>query len=187
MKIDAFLLGEIRCITQSDLKKMLEWRNEPAVRDNMYTHHVISLAEHLSWWEKASKMEHCKYFIYQSKGVPMGVIYFTNINQEHGNASWGFYTSPEAPKGTGSKMEFLALEYAFNDLKIHKLNCEVLSFNSAVIKMHQKFGFIVEGEVREQHLKDNALHNICLLGITRTEWQSCHDAIYSRLIKLNSR
>lgn len=41
-------------------------------------------------------------------------------------------------------MEYLALEYAFKDMGLHKLFCEVLAFNAPVIKLHQKFGFKIE-------------------------------------------
>lgn len=80
-------------------------------------------------------------------------------------------------------MEFLALEYAFNQLKLHKLYCEVLAFNSAVINLHQKFGFTVEGIFREQHMHDSAFVDIYRLAILATEWNSQRDRMTQKLLK----
>ena len=46
-------------------------------------------------------------------------------------------------------METLALDYAFNELKINRLECEVLEFNSKVISFHKKFGFQEEGRKKQ--------------------------------------
>ena len=45
-------LGILRSIGDDELELMRSWRNEPAVRANMYTQHEISREEHLAWWEK---------------------------------------------------------------------------------------------------------------------------------------
>src|SRR5690606_38648738 len=108
------------------LQTILNWRNAPAVRRNMYTRHEISLEEHLAWWKNVGSREDQLYFIYEYKNTPFGVVAFTQISNRDKNASWAFYASPEAPRGTGSRMEYLALEYAFKSLKLHKLHCEVL-------------------------------------------------------------
>ena len=62
-------------------------------------------------------------------------------------------------------MEFLALEHAFNTLKLHKLYCEVFAFNSPVVKLHQKFGFQIEGTFREQRVVDGSYVDVFRLDI----------------------
>src|SRR5690554_5898380 len=118
---------------------MLSWRNHPAVRANMYTRHPISRNEHLAWWKNTAGRDDCAYFMYERVGTPLGIVGFTELDRTNANCSWAFYASPEAPRGTGSRMEYLALEYAFGTLRLHKLYCEVLAFNSGVITLHQKF------------------------------------------------
>ena len=81
----------------------------------------------------------------------MGIVGFTNIDERNQNCSWAFYAAPVAPKGTGSRMEFSPWKMAFQELNVHKMYCEVLGFNTPVIKLHQKFGFEREGIFREQH------------------------------------
>ena len=45
----------------------------------------------------------------------------------------GFYSAPGAPRGTGLQMELEALDFAFIDLSLQKLNCEVIATNKKVI------------------------------------------------------
>ncbi|MBC9251081.1 UDP-4-amino-4,6-dideoxy-N-acetyl-beta-L-altrosamine N-acetyltransferase [Pseudomonas alcaligenes] len=163
-------LGLLREIAADELELMRTWRNAPAVRANMYTRHEISREEHLAWWARISGRDDQQYFMYEFAGVPSGIVAFTGIDQASRNSSWAFYAAPDAAKGTGSKMEYLALEQAFEGLRLHKLCCEVLAFNSAVIKLHQKFGFQIEGVLRDQHLVDGNFVDVYRLGILSHEW-----------------
>lgn len=162
--------GKLRDIATDELELMRAWRNAPAVRANMYTRHEISQEEHLAWWAHISGRNDQQYFMYELAGVPSGIVAFTGIDKGRRNSSWAFYSAPNAAKGTGSKMEYLALEQAFEELHLHKLCCEVLAFNSAVIKLHQRFGFLVEGVLRDQHLVDGNFVDVYRLGILSHEW-----------------
>lgn len=173
--------GSLRPVGDDDLQLMLLWRNAPAIRDNMYTRHEISEEEHLRWWSRTKSSEAHRYLMYEWDSEPLGVVGFNNIDNTNQNASWAFYAAPEAKKGTGSRMEFLALDYVFNELKLNKLYCEVLDFNTSVIRLHQKFGFTVEGIFRQQHRRDEAFCDIYRLGILATEWEAIRPSLQAKL------
>jgi UDP-4-amino-4,6-dideoxy-N-acetyl-beta-L-altrosamine N-acetyltransferase len=186
MKAIVSILGSLRAIAPNELELMLTWRNAPSVRANMYTRHEISLEEHLTWWDRIQTRMDQRYFMYEYKGQLLGVVAFNGIDAANKNSAWAFYASPDAPKGTGSRMEFCALEYAFNELRLHKLNCEVLAFNSSVIKLHQKFGFKVEGILREQHCFEEGYVDIYRLGMLAFEWQVNRDVMREKLANLST-
>lgn len=173
--------GRLREIATGELELMRTWRNAPAVRSNMYTRHEISLEEHLAWWARISIRADQQYFMYEYAGVPCGIVAFTGIDKASCNSSWAFYAAPDAAKGTGSRMEYLALEQAFEGLHLHKLCCEVLAFNSAVIKLHQKFGFQIEGVLRDQHLVDGKFVDVYRLGILRHEWSDLRPSMAEKI------
>ena len=177
-------LGMLRTIENDELELMLSWRNAPTVRANMYTRQEITSDEHHAWWERTKLREDQQYFMYENDGIPLGIIGFTQIDMASVNCSWAFYAAPEAPRGTGSQMEFLALDHVFNTLKLHKLHCEVLAFNTAVVKLHNKFGFQVEGTFRQHHRVDGDFVDIIRLGLLAPEWADKRDAM---LLKLGSR
>jgi len=178
-------LGRLRKIADSELELMLSWRNAPSVRANMYTRDEIALEDHLAWWQTVQNREDQQYFMYESEvGFPSGIVAFTLIDQINANGSWAFYAAPDVSRGTGSKMEFLALEYAFQQLKLHKLHCEVLAFNQTVIKLHQKFGFFVEGVFRQQHKIEAGFEDIYRLGLLKSEWLEKRGVMLKKLQRL---
>lgn len=178
-------LGSLRTIAPDELELMLSWRNAPRIRANMFTRHEISLEEHLAWWARIETRGDQRYFMYLHKSKPLGIVAFNGIDTANGNSSWAFYTAPEAPKGTGSRMGFLALEYVFNVLKLHKLCGEALAFNIPSINFHQKLGFKVEGILREQHRVDDAFVDSYSFGILMSEWQQGRGAMLEKLLKLS--
>jgi UDP-4-amino-4,6-dideoxy-N-acetyl-beta-L-altrosamine N-acetyltransferase len=177
--------GLLRNINDSELEMMLSWRNDPAVRNNMYNKHLISLDEHMEWWERTKLNNDNIYFMYEDDGKPLGIVAITDISKSDNNASWAFYSSPESKKGTGSKMEFLALDFVFNELGLHKLWCEVLDFNQAVINMHKKFGFKLEGVLRSHHCTDSGYIDVHRLGILKTEWLELRESMKNKLLRLS--
>ena len=160
----------LKPLTTDDAEMILGWRNAPEVRKNMYSTHEITIEEHLNWIAKLSEDKSRKYFVFFRNGSPVGVIGFSEINRITGLATWAFYANPEAPRGSGSLMEYYALEYAFNNLALHKLRCEVIEFNTPVVKLHQKFGFEIEGIHRDAHYDGQVYHNVVHLGILAKEW-----------------
>ena len=180
-------LGCLRNIRDDELELMRTWRNAPSVRANMYTRHEISPEEHLTWWAKTSLRSDQRYFMYENEGQPLGIVGFMLIDNINGNCSWAFYAAPSAPRGTGSAMEFLALEYAFRTLNLHKLHCEVLAFNMPVVKLHQKFGFQVEGIFREHHKVGDEFFDIYRLGLFSNEWSLKRDEMFNKLTGLVNR
>ena len=176
-------LGVLREISDDELELMLAWRNAPTVRNNMYTRQVIRLEDHLKWWAGIKKRPDQKYFMYEFKGVPTGIVAFNDLDAGNENSAWAFYASPDAPKGTGSRMEFLALEHAFDCLNLSRLYCEVLDFNTSVVALHKKFGFVEEGIKRKHHKMDDGFHDVVCLGILATEWKTKKEAMRERLME----
>lgn len=171
----------LRAIADNELEMMLSWRNAPDVRRNMYTRHEISLDEHLAWWSRTHARRDQRYFMYERAHTPLGIVAFTGIDTGNKNSSWAFYAAPEAPRGSGSRMELLALDEAFLVMRLHKLSCEVLAFNTPVIKLHQKFGFTVEGVFRQQHKLDDSYLDVYRLGMLADEWQQKRSELARRV------
>lgn len=174
-------MGHLRKIREDEVELMLEWRNAPEVRMYMYNRNEIPRQTHLDWWERTKQRDDCQYFMYEDNRTPLGIVAFTGINRKHANSSWAFYAATNAPRGTGSQMEFLALDHAFGTLDLHKLHCEVLSSNHAVVRLHKKFGFIIEGGFREQFFLDGEFIDIVRLGILREEWSVARPSVLETL------
>lgn len=158
-------------MSHKDLDLVLTWRNDPRVRENMYTNHVIMAEEHQKWFEKASRDPSKRLLMcVDESDVPVGVVTFSDFDPVHKRATWAFYSGESSRRGVGSEMERLALDYAFETLGLEKLNCEVLSFNMPVVEFHRKHGFQVEGIFRAQYNRDGVLHDVYRLAHFRKAW-----------------
>lgn len=169
-------------LLEDDLEMMLAWRNAPVVRQNMYTSHIISIEEHRAWYEKIRERDDSRWFVYEEKnGEPSGIVYFTDLNKVTRNGFWGFYAAVNAQIGIGTRMEYDALQYAFKKLNLHKLNCEILASNTKVIRLHDKFGFSIEGRFRDFHFDGKEYVDVVRMGILHNEWDARRPEILSRM------
>jgi UDP-4-amino-4,6-dideoxy-N-acetyl-beta-L-altrosamine N-acetyltransferase len=180
-------LGLLRSIADEELELMRSWRNDPSVRANMYSRNEVSPEEHLAWWARTKVRPDQRYFMYELDAVPNGIAAFNSLDFKNSNSAWAFYAAPGAPRGSGSKMEFLMLEHAFETLGLHKLYCEVLAFNSAVIKLHQRFAFRVEGIFKHQHKVNNEFVDVYRLGIFAAEWREHRHGMLRILNRQNKK
>lgn len=155
---------------RADLEQVLAWRNHPEVRRFMYTTHEISLDEHRHWFERTSLDPNTHLRIYEKDGEAFGFINICKTRSPH-IADWGFYISPDAPKGIGGLLGNEALKFAFNELKLHKLCGQALGFNDRSISFHKRLGFVEEGCLREQHFDGTHYHDVVCFGLLTQEWQ----------------
>jgi UDP-4-amino-4,6-dideoxy-N-acetyl-beta-L-altrosamine N-acetyltransferase len=162
--------GRLRPMVETDLDMVLAWRNQEPVRRNMYTYHEIQADEHARWWAAKSVDPQTRLMIFERDDEPIGFVSITDYTGEGGTAMWAFYAGANAPKGTGRLMEYHALRAAFEELKVRKLSCEVLSFNQPVIGMHQRYGFALEGIFREAYVRDGEPYDVYRLSLLAADW-----------------
>jgi UDP-4-amino-4,6-dideoxy-N-acetyl-beta-L-altrosamine N-acetyltransferase len=160
----------LRDMQVDDLPLVLEWRNSDDVRNNMYTYDEISVYDHQQWWDRESVNPTTRLLIAEINGTASGVVTFTQYTGVGGTASWAFYSGNGNVRGIGSLMEASALKYAFEKLKLRRLECEVLEFNYSVVLFHRKFGFKLEGIKRKAYQRKKDLFDIYILAILEVDW-----------------
>jgi UDP-4-amino-4,6-dideoxy-N-acetyl-beta-L-altrosamine N-acetyltransferase len=176
----------LRKLTENDLPLILTWRNNPDVRRFMYNNHAITKDEHQEWFARMEQNPQSLWYIHEDqKGNPDGVVYFTQYQIERKNAFWGFYAAPCAPAGTGIRLGLDALNEAFDVLRLHKLNTEVLSANERSLRFHNKLGFRSEGVFRESHFDGENFIDVIRFGILQSEWLEKHLDVEQRIAKLD--
>jgi UDP-4-amino-4,6-dideoxy-N-acetyl-beta-L-altrosamine N-acetyltransferase len=160
----------IRPMMASDLATVLAWRNHPEVRRYMFSQQVISADEHSLWFDKASNEPGRHLLLYVDNSTALG---FININEiaSGGVAEWGFYVSPNAPKGTGRALGNAAVQYSFLKVGLHKLCGQVLAFNELSKKFHVRLGFSLEGVLEQQHFDGQSYHDIFCFGLLVHKWR----------------
>jgi UDP-4-amino-4,6-dideoxy-N-acetyl-beta-L-altrosamine N-acetyltransferase len=162
----------MRPMEEKDLERVLEWRNSDRVRQNSLTDQLIALEEHRKWFARIKDGTRDQFFVFEYLKRPLGVISFNLIDRTSEKCSWGFYLGEtDGPPMAGIVMEYMALEYAFEELNMRKLYGEVLAFNSRVIKLHQLFGFKEEGRLIKHVIKNGKYEDLVLIAIFQESWE----------------
>jgi len=156
-------------MTEADLARVLEWRNHPSIRTQMFSQREIDADEHKRWFERCLETHSKQLLIFQDAGEPMGFVSFT-MPDAGGIAEWGFYAAPHASPGTGGRLGAAAIQHGFGQLRLHKICGRALAGNERSIRFHQKLGFQREGALRQQHFDGERYHDVVCFGLLRTEW-----------------
>ena len=156
-------------------------RNETSVRNWMYTDHEIGIDEHLAWVQRLQNDDRQIVFaILNEAQMPLGVVSVNAMDRRHRKADWAYYLTESARGGLGSAIEFSFLNFAFDQLGMEKLNCEVIEGNEAVVKLHKKFLFQDEGFRRSIVIKNGSRIGVHLLGLTRSDWLSGKKTVHEK-------
>ncbi len=73
-------------------------------------------------------------------------------------------------RGYGYEAMQLALNFAFNELNLHRVCLTVFSYNTAAITLYERLGFTREGTYREHLERDGRRFDMYLYGLLRPEW-----------------
>jgi UDP-4-amino-4,6-dideoxy-N-acetyl-beta-L-altrosamine N-acetyltransferase len=163
---------DLRPMELGDILQIREWRNLPEIAEYMYTDHEISEEEHAQWFGGAINDPKRRYWVIELEGTSVGLANLYDISELHNRAYWAFYlASPEVRgRGVGSFAERFVMRYAFDELGLDKLGCEVLATNAAVVRMHQRYGFQIDGTLRRHVIKHGQRVDVVTLSLLREEW-----------------
>ncbi len=161
----------LRPLAETDLEMVLNWRNLPHIREMMYKDHVISQEEHLIWYEKMKDNPSSVYLILEHRGRPLGQTNFTKIDREASSCLWGFYIGEDTrPRGIGTVMGLLSLDYAFETVAIREVVGEVLEHNSKSRELFDRLGFTLTGRLAQHVFKNGAYADVCVYALTAEDW-----------------
>ena len=171
-------------LNEEYLKLILQWRNMKHIRECMIDDKVITWDNHIKWFRNLKERNDRKVLIFFIDDKPVGVISFVDIDMVNHNCHWGFYVGDQnAPAGTGTMMAYYALSYAFDEYKLHKVNSEVIEFNTKSINYHKSLGFIENGILPEELLRKDRYADLTLFTLFARTWNEIKDDIYHKGIK----
>lgn len=175
----------LREITVDDLELIRTWRSSESISKYMYTTPNITPEQQLAWYAKMQESKTSKYWMITYEGKPLGVASLYNINDQFKNSYWAFYLGDSSVrgKGVGSKVEFQVCEYVFDTMGYNKLLCEVFVWNTAVVKMHEKFGFRRESYFRQHVFKNEKWEDVIGMAMLKQEWDQQKKYLFEKITK----
>ena len=106
-------------------------------------------------------------------GELAGTINTHTCNPRNGTFSFGLAVLPQHQRmGYASEAIRLVLNYYFNEKRYQKCVSGVFSFNQASIRLHEQFGFTLEGRLRRMIYSGGDYHDDLYYGITIEEFNA---------------
>jgi RimJ/RimL family protein N-acetyltransferase len=75
-------------------------------------------------------------------------------------------------RGIGTEAIQLILRYAFEELNVFRVTLGVHEYNPRARQAYEKNGFVLEGQVRGEILRDGSRADGIMMGILKDEWQA---------------
>ena len=125
--------------------------------------------EHAERWVR-SLMDHPYAWIIES-GALLGSVRLDRVDLADRRASFaiGLLQSVNIGRGIGTEAARKVLNYAFSELKLHRVSLRVLAINERAIRSYQKCGFKTEGRERETAFFDGKWHDDLIMGLLEHE------------------
>ena len=148
------------------------WRNQPFVREKMYTQNIITEEEHTNYIKSIKSDPNRGLFVFYLDDEPFGVFQY-RINPENNCVTGGHYLIDEEYQfmGYGVIMSYFIGVIDFDVLKCRKNYGEIISKNKRLIAMNKKMNVTLEGILRDHVSIDGKYYDVYCYGCLRSEWE----------------
>jgi UDP-4-amino-4,6-dideoxy-N-acetyl-beta-L-altrosamine N-acetyltransferase len=159
----------LRPMTDADTDLIVRWRNQPFVREKMLRRALITTEGHREWIRTMVETGKVVQFIIIEKtnNRPIGSVFLRDVDYEFEKAEFGIFIGEEDALGLGYGTEAaeMMLDYAFKDLRLHKIYLRLLTDNEAAKKSYLKAGFQQEALLQEEVKLDGEFRDVLLMSV----------------------
>lgn len=180
-----FRAVELNKLDQKTIHTIRIWRNQPFVREKMYTQNMITEEEHQKYIEKVKKDPNRGIYVFYLDNEPFGVYQY-EIHLEGNYVTNGNYLISEEYQcmGYGVIQIYFINEIIFKILKCHKSYGEVIDYNKNVIMINKKMGANLDGILRQHILQGGIYHDIYCYSMFEEEWEENKKKIEKKLFRI---
>ena len=167
---------KLRPVERDDLQFLCDLGNDPVVRAQVVGWDwPFSLASQERWFDGGPDTDTTRRFIVtDASGNPVGLTGLWDIDWHNRTAMSAIKIGgPQAQRGRGlgTRAVRLMMDFAFNDVGLHRLHTQILAFNVASLTVYRdKCGWTQEGVARQHVWRNGRYWDVLALGILREEY-----------------
>ncbi len=164
----------LRPMTAADTSKIVAWRNKDFVRKNFIYQELFTEEGHLAWIKNQVEPGYVVQFIIcLNDGREIGSVYFRDIDRENKTAEYGIFIGEEDAIGCGygSRTARLALQYAFDTMRLEKVFLRFLADNIGARRSYEHAGFRLIENREERAALQQGECRILFMEIDRSTWE----------------
>ncbi|WP_435332764.1 GNAT family N-acetyltransferase [Haloarchaeobius sp. TZWWS8] len=160
----------LRPVESSDLPSLRAAWNDPTVWQMLDTVEPQSEADFRELYESWRADDGFVPFAIDADGL-VGCCQVKGIHWQSGICRLSYFVLPARQgEGYASAAVRLALEYAFDHLRLHRVEAATVGGNEASQAVLEKAGFTHEGTARNKAFVDGDYHDLLSWGILAAEW-----------------
>lgn len=167
----------LREYRESDYEHMRSWVNDPKIVGTLsdiflYPHtekntrRFLELATSPDWKGFVIALIDTEEYL--------GQIDFVKLDPKNGWGELGIVIGSEANHGKGYGTEALELifRFAFEELRLNRVELLCWDFNAKGRRLYEKVGFVLEGRRRKKRYRNGEYHDELCYGLLKEEWQA---------------
>ncbi len=135
----------------------------------------ISKADQKKWFDNCKNdLSNLRYVISTEEDGPVGLIGLKNIDWKNGIADGGGMRIAKKnirTKGLATDAWLTLMRYAFEELRLNRVNGSALMHNIASQRVCAKVGFKQEGIMRQAVYKNGQFHDLILYGCLKSDYE----------------
>ncbi|GAA2745445.1 MULTISPECIES: GNAT family N-acetyltransferase [Kitasatospora] len=108
-----------------------------------------------------------------ASGAFLGELALIELDERAQSASFRIALAPGAPgRGYGTEAARLMLRYAFEEVRLHRVQLEVFEYNPRAVRAYEKAGFQHEGRSRQALVWEGERFDVLHMAALRPEWRA---------------
>jgi RimJ/RimL family protein N-acetyltransferase len=176
----------LRAIEVDDLELLRDWRNKEHFRKYFREYRELSLENQKNWYSSQviNNPNTLMFMVIDNSDMtPIGVTGLCYINWIHRHADLSIYIGKDDiyidTERDGFSWQTLdtLFEYGFDQLNLHKIWTEIYSFDEKKHELFNRYGFHLDGELRDNYYYDGKYQDSHIFSIIAAEWRELYKHI----------
>lgn len=169
----------LRAIEREDVKKFLEWVNDPEVTFGLSLFLPMSLTDEERWFDgiahRSPSEKPLGIDLRDGEGWRLiGNCTFFDVDTVARSGELGIMIGDKSAwnKGLGTETMRLLLRHGFETLNLNRVMLRVYAENPRAVRAYEKAGFKLEGTLREAVFKRGKYGDVHIMSVLKSEWES---------------
>lgn len=166
----------LRAIEEEDLEMFRELTNSPDFEKMIVGWSFpVSKKDQIEWFQNCrNDLAKLRFTIVTKEDGAVGMIGLRDIDWKNGSASGlGMRIARKEirTRGLATDAWMTLMKYAFDELRLNRIDGSALAYNKASLRVCEKVGFKVEGTKRQAVYKDGKFVDLIIMGCLKSDYQ----------------
>lgn len=161
----------LRTVEEGDIEFLQRTVNDPAVRTTMGRRTPVNGEQEREWFEEHASNNERVDTVICAGGKPVGNVGIGPVDHPDGKAEIGIFVAEEHwGNGYGTEAARLVTDYAFRELRKHRVVARVFDGNTASRRIWEKLGYRHEAVHEEAQFLDGEYVDVRFYAVLEDEW-----------------